>query len=225
VDAGRVATRRPDVALVEADTLSEAAHHDDVVVAARVADGDELVALADVDGDGLREWITEDTTTGEAWLRSDDSTPARATHRPAAARLLGSGEFDGVGEQELLWQNTDAALALTRPSGAGPVILAGALPPLGTELIAIADLNGDGRDDLIARAEDGHLALGLTVLDDQTGGFWIEWSEDATSGDPRAPFVGTLDLDLDGRAELAWLVGDEVEVRAVSETNPEKFEF
>lgn len=196
-----------------------------LVAAIRLGATERFVSLADVDGDGIRDWITEDTTTGDAWLRSDDSTPARAAYRPVAARLLGSGEFDGAGAQELLWQSGDGSLTLERPSGTGPVILAGALPPLGTELIAIADLNGDGRDDLIARAEDGALALGQTVLDDQTGGFWIEWSEDDTQSDASVPFVGTLDLDLDGRAELAWLVGDAVEVRAVGETMPQAFEF
>ncbi len=197
-----------------------------LVAAIRLGATERFVALADVDGDGLRDWITEDTTTGDAWLRSDDSAAIRVAHRPVAARLLGSGEFDGAGAQELLWQLADGSLALERPGGAGPVILAGALPPPGTALIAIADLNGDGRDDLVARAEDGHLALGQAVLDDQTGGLWIEWSEDETHADASVPFLGTLDLDLDGRAELAWLVGDAVEVRAVGgETMPQGFEF
>lgn len=212
--------------LSDGDAVLEAEEPATTLVATiRLEANERFVALADLDGDGLRDWITEDTTTGEAWLHADGSTPASAVHRPAAARLLGSGEFDGLGAQELLWQNTDGSLALGRPNGAGPAILAGALPPLGMELIAIADLNGDGRDDLIARAEDGHLALGQTVLDDPTGGFWIEWSENDGLADPGAPFVGSLDLDLDGRAELAWLVGDGVEVREIGETTPETFEF
>ena len=199
-----------------------------LVPAIRLGETERFVALADVDGDGLREWITEETTTGAAWIRTDDATPprsARAAHQTATARLIGSGEFDGAGAAELLWQNEDGSLDIERPAGAGSEILLGALPPLGTELVAIADLNGDGRDDLIARGEDGRLALGETVIDGQTGGFWIEWSEGPAETDASVPLVATLDLDLDGRAELAWLVGDSVEVRAVGETTPQAFEF
>ena len=199
-----------------------------LVPAIRLGETERFVALADVDGDGLREWITEETTTGAAWIRSDDATPARsarAAHQQATARLIGSGEFDGAGAAELLWQNEDGSLDIERPAGAGSEILLGALPPLGTDLVAIADLNGDGRDDLIARGEAGRLALGETLVDDETGGFWIEWSEGPAEMDASVPLVASLDLDLDGRAELAWLVGDSVEVRALGETTPEAFEF
>jgi len=199
-----------------------------VVPAIRVGEAERFVALADIDGDGVRDWITEDTTTGAAWIRTDETTvprSARAAHQPATARLLGSGEFDGTGAAELLWQNEDGSLDVERPAGAGPEILLGALPPLGAEVVAIADLNGDGRDDLIGLGEDGRLALGQTVVDELTGGFWIEWSEGHTEADASTPLIATLDLDLDGRAELAWLVGDSVEVRAVGETTPRSFEF
>lgn len=198
------------------------------VPAIRLGATERFVALADVDGDGLRDWITEETTTGAAWIRTDDATTprsARAAHQPATARLLGSGEFDGAAAAELLWRNEDGSLAIERPAGAGPEILIGALPPLGLELVAIADLDGDGRDDLIARGEDGRLAIGLTAIDEQTGGFWIEWSEGHAEADASLPLVATLDLDLDGRAELAWLVGDSVEVRGLGETTPQAFEF
>lgn len=199
-----------------------------LVPAIRLGATERFVALADVDGDGLRDWITEETTTGAAWIRTDDATAprsARAAHQPATARLLGSGEFDGAAAAELLWQNEDGSLAIERPAGAGPQILVGALPPLGAQLVAIADLDGDGRDDLIARGEDGRLAIGLTAIDEQTGGFWIEWSEGHAAAEASLPLVATLDLDLDGRAELAWRVGDSVEVRALGETTPLAFEF
>jgi hypothetical protein len=224
--AGQLYVSDGEAALEAEETAST------LVPALQLGATERFVALADLDGDGHREWIVEDSLTGEAWIRVDPATlssapptAARAAHQPATARLVGSGEFDGESGAELLWQDHDGALALARPTGAGPEILAGAVVPLGHDLIAIADLDGDGRDDLIARDVEGRLALGQTVLDDTTGAFWIEWSAGHPGAAAGAALVGTLDLDQDGRAELAWRVGDDVEIRAIGETTPRAFEF
>lgn len=229
--AGQIYLSDGDAALEAEQTAST------LIPAIQLGESERLVALADVDGDGNREWIVEETSTGDAWIRfdpssgstGDPSAPPQSADQPidppATARLVGLGEFDGQAGAELLWQNEEGVLALTRSAGAGPEILAGALVPHGTALIAIADLDGDGRDDLIGRDADGQLALGQTVLDAGTGGFWIEWSAGHPGVEPGASLVGTLDLDQDGRAELAWLVGDAVEIRAIGETTPRAFEF
>lgn len=203
-----------------------------LVPAIQLGASERFVALADVDGDGLREWIFEETVTGEAWIRVDGSGLAR-TARPAdpeaspeaTTRLIGVGEFDGSAGAELLWQAADGTLALARPTGPAPTILSGAVAPQGRTPIAIADLDGDGRDDLLARGADGLIAVGRTLIDDRTGAFWIEWSGELAEAGPDVPLLGTLDFDQDGRAELAWLVGDAVEIRAIGERAPRAFEF
>jgi len=200
-----------------------------LVAAIRLRATERFVGLADLDGDGLRDWILEDVLTGEAWLRSDDASldrSARAAHQPLAARLLGAGDFDGDGQAELLWQNEDRSLAVERPDGSAvPGLIYGVLPPDGHGLVAFADLTGDGRDDLIARGEDGRLALGLVQINGESGALGLEWSVGHAAGDAAHELVATLDLDRDGRAELAWLVGDQIEVRGVGETAPQAFEF
>lgn len=199
-----------------------------LVPALQLGASERFVALADLDGDGLREWIIEETTTGEAWIRVDGSAlsrPARAAYQPETARLVGVGEFDGLAGAELLWQDGDGALALARPTGSAPAILAGAEVPYGSDLVALADLDGDGRDDLIARGADGLLAVGQTVIDGSTGAFWIAWSGGLVEAGAEVALLGTLDVDQDGRAELAWLVGEAVEIRAIGEQTPRAFEF
>jgi hypothetical protein len=214
----------------EAAAIRDAADPGETLVAAiRLRTTERFVGLADLDGDGLRDWITEDVATGEAWLRSGDAgldRSARAAHQPLAARLLGAGDFDGDGQAELLWQNEDRSLAVERPDGSTvPGLIYGVLPPDGHGLVALADLTGDGRDDLIARGDDGRLALGLVQIDVSSGGLGVEWSVGHAADDAAHELVATLDLDRDGRAELAWLVGDQIEVRGVGETAPQSFEF
>ena len=63
------------------------------------------------------------------------------------------------------------------------------------------------------------------MIDGSTGAFWIEWSGGLAEAGADAALLGTLDVDLDGRAELAWLVGDAVEIRAIGEQTPRAFEF
>lgn len=221
-------------------TLTTASIAETLVPTIQLGASERFVALADVDGDGLREWLVEETATGEAWIRVDGSGLARAARsadpaadpaanpaaNPAATlRLIGVGEFDGFAGAELLWQAADGTLSFARPTGPAPTILSGAVAPQGRAPIAIADLDGDGRDDLLARGADGLITVGRTLIDDRTGAFWIEWSGELAEAGPEVPLVGTLDLDQDGRAELAWLVGDAVEIRAIGERAPRAFEF
>ena len=199
-----------------------------LVEAIQLRDGERFVDLIDLDGDGARDWIVEDPATGAVWLRSGDGTTdraARAPELPETARLIGSADFDGDGQSELLWQHDDRTLALARPSSTAPLLVSGTNPPVGSQIVALADLTGDGLDDLIARNEEGLLALGLASIDAASGGVAIEWSEGHPEADPSAELVATVDLDGDGRAELAWRVGENVEIRALGETTPRVFEF
>ena len=199
-----------------------------LVEAIQLRDGERFVDLIDLDADGARDWIVEDPATGAVWLRSGDGTTdraARAPELPETARLIGSADFDGDGQSELLWQHDDRTLALARPFSTAPLLVSGINPPVGSQIVALADLTGDGLDDLIARNEEGLLALGLASIDVASGGVAIEWSEGHSEADPSAELVATVDLDGDGRAELAWRVGENVEVRALGETTPRVFEF
>lgn len=215
--------------LADAEQFAEAEEPGATLVAAiQLFEGERFVDLVDLDGDGAREWIVEDLSTGAVWLRSDDGTAdraARTADQPETARLLGSGDFDGDGQPELLWQDADRTLALARPTSAAPLLGSGTVPPTGSQIVAFADLTGDGLDDLIARSEDGFIALGLASVDPASGAVAIEWSEGHAEADASSELVATLDLDADGRAELAWLVGETVEIRGLGETTPRVFEF
>ncbi|MEZ4332926.1 MAG: hypothetical protein R3F35_14285 [Myxococcota bacterium] len=184
------------------------------------------VDLVDLDGDTLRDWVVEHRATGEVSYRVDALTPARsarAADQPASDRLVGSGDFDGDGSVELLWEDADGALLLARPGGSLPPFAAGGWAPLGTRVIAAADLTGDGRDDLIARHEDGRIAYGFVVSIAGADALAISWSGLILEVAPTTELVAALDEDGDGRAALVWYDEGRIEIRGPGETIPRPF--
>lgn len=185
---------------------------------------EHFVALADLDGDGVRDWIVADDESGTATFRSDanaEPRAARAADQADTTRLVGSGDFDGDGRLELLWQSEDGALERARPDGRLPALATGVLPPAGYRIVAVADLEGDGRDDLIARAGDGLLAVGLAEV--TSAGLGLAWTVGLAEAGVDSELVATLDLDDDGRAELVWLTDGAAEIRGLGETAPRAF--
>lgn len=186
--------------------------------------GERLAAVVDLDSDAGRDWLVVDAAAPDSPNGVDLETGERSALRPAAlpstTRWLGTTDLDGDGGAELLWQAENGQLELSRARATGPALAPGAFGPPGTTLLAAADLTGDGRDDLIARRSDGALVLGLTRVDAASGDLVLAWEEVAAGIDAAAELIATLDLDADGRAELVWRTGDQVEIRAIGESEP-----
>lgn len=75
-------------------------------------------------------------------------------------RLLGSGDLDGDGFPDLIWQQTDGVIAVWFQRGseylkAGVIATAAS----GWRLGAVVDLDGDGKSDLVFQHDDGSLAV------------------------------------------------------------------
>ncbi|MHA7837973.1 MAG: FG-GAP repeat domain-containing protein [bacterium] len=201
----------------------------------RLRPTERLAGLADVDGDGTGDWLIEETSGGEIWIVDGATGETRAARERAEteirpARLAAHADLDGDGRAELLWRDREGSLFL---SGAEPRLseeriepLAGApseslslpIPPMPAEaLLSVADLDGDGVDDFVTRDRDGRLELVFTVWNEakETGGArtirfaTVAGAERPTEG---LDLLAALDLDGDGRAELAWLNGDAVEL-------------
>lgn len=201
--------------------------------ALRLRATERFVGLADFDGDGRGDWLVEDTVTGEVWMidgATDESVPS--VLHDADSRLAGLGDFDGDGRSELLWIGTDNRLRVTRPGAYMETMAISAAGPEGFELLAIADLDGNGLDDLLGRNADGSLSMALALatdsqsMDDLDSGDPYDYGDSATGGSPvvlewrsgtselsdQLDLVATLDVDEDGAAEIAWLNGDSLEI-------------
>lgn len=201
----------------------------------RLRPTERLAGLADVDGDGIGDWLIEETSGGEVWIVDGATGETRAARERAEtefrpARLAAHADLDGDGRAELLWRDREGSLFL---SGAEPRLseeriepLAGApseslplpIPPMPAEaLLSVADLDGDGVDDFVTRGRDGRLELVFTVWNEAKEAGGARTIRFATVAGAERPTEGldllaALDLDGDGRAELAWLNGDAVEV-------------
>jgi hypothetical protein len=182
------------------------------VEAIRLRQTERFLGLADFNGDGVGDWIVEDTATGDLWILDDESQDARFSHFAALnpdRRLVGHGDFDGDGQAELLWQQTDRSFRLGRQNGDLDLIEwiqsdedSADAAHATSELLTVADLNGDGRDDLLFRGSDGFLELALALPD--SSGLHFEWVQGPSTPTDGLELVATLDLDRDGTAEIAW---------------------
>ena len=174
---------------------------------------ERFVGLADFDGDGRGDWLIEDTATGENWIVNGENATINSAAGSLDTALAGYGDFDGDGRTELLWQNEDGFLSLTRPGDLSPSFTPLDLAPEGFALLAVADFDGDGRDDLLGRGANGGLILAMTPASEfDTNSVVLKWRLGSQDLSDALDLVATVDVDEDGAAEIAWLNGDTVEI-------------
>jgi len=189
----------------------------------RLRPTERFIALSDFNGDSIGDWVVEDTSTGDVWIidgESLEATTARGSDEPADLLLVGHGDFDADGREEFVWQRADGRLQLGHPSGTLPSIGTALPNSLWSRLLAVADVDGDGHDDLLSVDPDGRLELNLIVAVGPNFEFESRPAPElSTEG---LELLLTLDADEDGRAEIAWLNGDELEIWDL-ESGPQAF--
>jgi uncharacterized protein (TIGR03382 family) len=173
-------------------------------------DGDGRADLCARDSSGYRCWVAQDGGWQEPWAPvpwSDDA----GWDEVANYATLRMGDLDGDGRADVCGRSDREVLcALSTGSGfAEPTVWrpemsdasGWGLPQYYTSL-RLADVDGDGKDDLCARASSG---FGCWLSDGAAFTTRVEgpaWSDDAGFARPRT--AGTLrvgDLDGDGRAD------------------------
>ncbi|MFK7898345.1 MAG: FG-GAP-like repeat-containing protein [Myxococcota bacterium] len=158
------------------------------------------------------QWLIEDSVSGQISLAPFDALTTDAPLIPSdlandeAFTLLGHGDFDGDGEMDLLWRNgaEDQLFASTAETDWIPNASTGiSIPDVRhtDSILAIADFNGDGQDDVLTHDDKGRLRIAIFLLGSSEKAFWVAGTEDLPKG---LDLVGTLDIDRDGVTEIAW---------------------
>jgi len=122
--------------------------------------------------------------------------------------VVGTGDFNGDGRADVVWQNTSGTVTdwLGRRDGtfAGNAAQLSVNPGAQWHVVASGDFNGDGRDDLLLRNDTG------TVSE------WLGHGNGSMASNPSANgfvgtdwhVVGTGDFNGDGRADVLWQNAD-----------------
>ena len=186
------------------------------------ARGETRVATGDLDGDGRDELLvgTGPYPTSGGWLAVLDDglyehrflrwvrVPATAYNARNGETFPACGDVDGDGVAEMvigLGAGGGSAVAVSRRDGTFRwVTLPGAPIGDGATHPACADLDGDGRDEIVVGLGRGGRAR-AAILDDETTSFrFLRWIETggAYAEQVGASFPACGDMDRDGDAEV-----------------------
>ena len=159
------------------------------------------VDFGDLDGDGRSDWLLLDRETGDAQLIDLASAEERSLPpSDAGATLIGVGDFADEGRRRPLWLAADGSLFVSDLGDGAELRFA---PIEARTPLAIADLDGDGRDDVLAGDPKGGLALALAAPTEE--GAWLAGAADPIEG---LELLAAVDLVGDAAAELVWLRAD-----------------
>ena len=178
------------------------------VAANAVDNGWGVVGIADYNGDG-RDDILWRHSSGEIgqWLANPNGS--FANNGGAAANLVdpswtvvASGDFNGDGKADILWQHLSGIYAEWQGSTSGKLDNVGGVMAGATgSVVGSGDFNGDGKDDILVRnPTTGALTSWLA----QATGQFTAFTPTAQVGDLNWKIAAIGDYNGDGRDDLIW---------------------
>ena len=170
----------------------------------------KIVGTGDFNGDGRDDilWRNDDGTLSD-WLgtASGGYTPNNANSLIQIAtrwHVAGTGDFNGDGNSDILWVSDSGEVSdwLGNSAGGFSANNGSAFTQVATSwhVQGTGDFNGDGRDDILWRNDDGTIGDWLGTA---SGGFTVNGSLLTTIANSWH-IVATGDYNGDGRADILW---------------------
>jgi hypothetical protein len=165
----------------------------------------------DFDGDGASDSVFRehpppgadgDASTVRVQF-ADTSSAELVFEVPRSLRKVASGDVDGDGRAELVWQYRDTGrLGFSELNGAGMTFAyaTGSVAEIDVEVLGAGDFDGDGHDDVVRRSKASG-EVGVLFL--EIGGVRETVSLGATAP-PHQKLAAIADYDADGRDEILW---------------------
>ena len=168
-------------------------------------------AKSDFNGDGRSDvlwrndngWFTSWTANPSGGFASNDANHFHSV--PIEWKVVGTGDFNGDGRADVVWRHTNGSFTnwLSQPNGTFNSNDAAAweVVPTSWKVDGVGDFNGDGRDDLIWRNDNGTFTTWLAQAD---GGFFSNDANSLAVLPTNWKVSDTGDFNGDGRDDIIW---------------------
>jgi hypothetical protein len=175
------------------------------------AAGSRMIGTGDFNGDGYADalWQTVDGRVTDLLGRAGggfiDNYAKVSILTGLDWQAVGTGDFNGDGCTDILWQNDDGTvrdwLGQTNGGFAGNIVNLNMNTGPAWHVVGTGDFNGDNRDDILWQNDDGTIRdwLGQT-----NGGFAGNIANLNINPGASWHVVGTGDFNGDGRSDILW---------------------
>ena len=187
------------------------------------------IARLNMSGSATDTTVEPDTGSLHAWLMNGMSfvkgnaiLSGRAV--PLAWRVVGTGDVNGDGRNDVVWQNNNGAMVAWFLSGTNYLRYVMLPPaPQGWRANALGDLNGDGHVDILWRDANGRLPVWLMNRTNRVRTIYLRGG---ASVDSAWQVAALRDFNNDGSLDLLWQnTGRQLSVWYMNRTNLAKWYF